>query len=127
MADNIDKINKEKLATLGKLYYDQYNNAYIGTRNGRLEKLKATTISNTALNSNSNLSLDWDLKKLNYDSSGNIILIEEYLNNQLVVRKILSYDSNENIAKITSSSSGKVTEKLFTYDSNNNIKSINIK
>ena len=115
MADNIDKINKEKLATLGKLYYDQYNNAYIGTRNGRLEKLKATTISNTALNSNSNLSLDWDLKKLNYDSSGNIILIEEYLNNQLVVRKILSYDSNENITKITSSSSGKVTEKLFTY------------
>lgn len=127
MADNIDKINRDKTAIFGKIYYDNYNNAYVGTRNGRLEKLRTETISATRNIKSDSTSDSWDFKKLSYDSSDNIILIEEFKGGSLLVSKTLSYDINGNITKITSSYDGKVREKSFSYDTNDNIKTITIK
>jgi hypothetical protein len=44
MADNIKRINSNKLAVLNKLYYDKDGLVYIGTSNGRLRLYKGDTL-----------------------------------------------------------------------------------
>jgi len=119
MADNIKRINSEKLAIHNKLYYDK-DSVYIGLPNGRLEKLRQET-KITKNNSESDLLN----KTFYYDSSDNIVLIEEYNSNNLQRSKRILYDSSGNITKIIVSGSETYT-KNFRYNSSGNLTSINI-
>lgn len=119
MRNDISYIHSNKLAVPNKLYYGK-DGVYIGLSNGRLKKLDKQVETVKSSSTSEILS-----KILYYDSSENIILIEEYNNNSLQRSKQIFYDSAGNVIKISVSGNESYI-KEFEYNSSENLTNINI-
>ncbi len=124
MADNIRKINADKTATYGKIYYDLNGQSYIGLANGRL-RLESTGNGSELIDNTQDSDLGNYNKQLFYSTTGDITMIAYYTGGKYSHSAYFKYDANSNISEIDYK--GKITyKKTFQYNSSGDLIKINI-